>query len=204
MSAIDDLLAPFAPYPIRPASRRTPSESDLEAFEQELGGALPADYRLFLPAYGRMGLEEETRFPLPPGCPWGAFGTVGQFFGFSSTPDEDIVHRIFTTYAGRLPVSMIPIASDPGGNLLLLGVKGADERKVWFWDHEFRVAAARMDEIEKDLKAHRVDVGRLDEEALIRRWEDLFPQKLTWTARRSNLYPVASDFMNFLRGLYPG
>ena len=31
---------------------------------------------------------------------------------------------------------MLPIAVDPGGNLVLLAIEGEDTGKVFFWNHE--------------------------------------------------------------------
>jgi hypothetical protein len=36
----------------------------------------------------------------------------------------------------RLPIRMLPIANDAGGNLVCISCSGADEGKVFFWDHE--------------------------------------------------------------------
>jgi hypothetical protein len=36
---------------------------------------------------------------------------------------------------GRIPVDLLPIATDPFGNLLLLGMSGPRADKVYFWDH---------------------------------------------------------------------
>ena len=49
------------------------------------------------------------------------------------------LHSFIETYKiaqRRLPDEMIPIASDPFGNLFCLAVEGDDAGKVLFWDHE--------------------------------------------------------------------
>lgn len=39
-------------------------------------------------------------------------------------------------YEGRMPEEFIPIADDPGGNLICLGIKGTYYENIYFWDHE--------------------------------------------------------------------
>ena len=39
----------------------------------------------------------------------------------------------------RLPASLLPIAHDPGGNLICLACAGEDAGRVYFWDHESEV-----------------------------------------------------------------
>jgi hypothetical protein len=49
---------------------------------------------------------------------------------------EDDLGRWLGWYEGRLPEGTIPIAYDPFGNLILLGIRGESKGKVLFWDHE--------------------------------------------------------------------
>lgn len=39
----------------------------------------------------------------------------------------------------RLPFHMLPIAHDPGGNLICISCGSADEGHIYFWDHEKEV-----------------------------------------------------------------
>ena len=39
-------------------------------------------------------------------------------------------------YKGRMPNEFIPIACDPGGNIICLGIKNEYYEKFFFWDHE--------------------------------------------------------------------
>jgi len=39
----------------------------------------------------------------------------------------------------RLPVHMLPIAHDPGGNLICISCDSLDEGYIYFWDHENEV-----------------------------------------------------------------
>jgi hypothetical protein len=57
-----------------------------------------------------------------------------------SITDESIFnleheYRIYAK-AGRIPKAMLPIATDAGGNLVLLALGGSHSSNVFFWDHE--------------------------------------------------------------------
>ena len=39
----------------------------------------------------------------------------------------------------RLPTHFLPIAHDPGGNLICMSCAGEDEGHIYFWDHETEV-----------------------------------------------------------------
>ncbi|MDR3668689.1 MAG: SMI1/KNR4 family protein [Ignavibacteriaceae bacterium] len=39
----------------------------------------------------------------------------------------------------RLPINLLPIANDPGGNLVCISCLGKDYGSVYFWDHENEV-----------------------------------------------------------------
>jgi hypothetical protein len=40
-------------------------------------------------------------------------------------------------FGNCVPPELIPIGSDPGGNVIFLGVKGKENGKVYFGNHEF-------------------------------------------------------------------
>jgi len=46
------------------------------------------------------------------------------------------LRRLIRIYRERIPRSLLPIATAPGGDLICLGVGGSDIGKVFFWDHE--------------------------------------------------------------------
>jgi len=204
MSKMEEIMVKLKFYPVKPATRRDPADADLAQFEGTIGGELPADYRLFLKKFGRSGLELGARFEIRDPCPCGQSGRVLQFYGFSTIPTEDIVYKTMETYAGRIPDETIPIADDPGGNLILLGFEGAATDKVWFWDHEHReLDAGEFEKIIADIEAKGVDASALDEHEIIRQWEQLFPEKRKKPARYGNMYAIADSFMEFLGLLHP-
>jgi len=36
---------------------------------------------------------------------------------------------------GRMPSTIIPIADDGGGNQICIGIKGGEQGKIYYWDH---------------------------------------------------------------------
>ena len=199
----EDLLRRWRLQRLDPTRRRDPTEDDLRWLEAELGAALPPDYRFFLRACGWTGFARARRFPLREAGPFGADAEVQSFLGFSSEMRRDLAFLVSEVYAEALPEGMLPIASDPHENLLLLSVAaGADDTRIWFWDRECRGLEARIDAMVVDLEAEGQDTVELDEDQILRRWEALFPGRRAQPAGFINVYPVAESFATFLASLY--
>ena len=107
--------------------------AELQALEQQLGATLPADYREFLLAHNG-GCPDPYCFPLP-GHEADDCGILNQFLGIEPETDRDLL-TVWQRYQQRVPANLIPIAWDPGGNLICLAMDAADRGKVYFWDHE--------------------------------------------------------------------
>ncbi|MDJ0708551.1 MAG: SMI1/KNR4 family protein [Leptolyngbyaceae cyanobacterium MO_188.B28] len=204
MDKIDSIMARLGSYPIQLVSRRDPTELDLRAFEQELGGSLPFEYSVFLSQYGQTALSRGARFFIRESNPWGSKDSLDQFFGFSTDPSQDIVNLTMQTYAGRIPDETIPIGSDAGGNLILLGFDALVENQVFFWDHKHReLDGGRLADMATELESKGIDTCQLDAHSLIWHWEQTFPEQLVKPAGYSNVYAVANNFMEFLESLQP-
>ncbi|WP_339814851.1 SMI1/KNR4 family protein [uncultured Imperialibacter sp.] len=54
--------------------------------------------------------------------------------------------EIYKKDSKRLPGYMLPIAHDPGGNLICLSCAGEDNGQVFFWDHEKEVDYTTSDD----------------------------------------------------------
>ncbi len=193
---------------VDPASRRDPTEDDLRWLEEELGAALPADYRQFVGAYGWTGFPEALRFPLREVGPWGTDAELSSFLGFSSEMRRDLAYLVSEGYADSLPAGTIPIAADPHENLLLLSVTDRSETRIWFWDRECRGLDTQIDAMVLDLEAEGEDTLEMDENQILRRWETLFPEQPLGRgdgapAGFTNVYAVADSFATFLGSLYP-
>jgi len=134
-----EIMAAHGWYPLRVATRRDPNEADLSSLEGRLGARLPEDYRRFVARFGQGALRHGCWFAIREPCPWGQWGLVDQFLGFSADSDGSLPAITFDLFADRIPAGMLPIAEDPGGNLVLLAVAASRPRgSVWFWDHEHR------------------------------------------------------------------
>ncbi|MHC4404884.1 MAG: SMI1/KNR4 family protein [Planctomycetota bacterium] len=111
------------------------SDTQLKAVEKSLKVKFPKAYRAFLLAcnggepapdgFRRPGEEE----------PW---VYVQQFLEISDHEGINLVDsfNLFKREHDWLPKSLMPIAKDPGGNLICLSVSGTDKGAVYFWDHE--------------------------------------------------------------------
>ncbi|MBV9927304.1 MAG: SMI1/KNR4 family protein [Acidobacteria bacterium] len=203
MEREDEIMRRLGYYEVRPDSRHNPTEEELADFESQIGGPLPPDYRRFLSKYGGTAFEGRVGVPLREPSPWGDSCEVEVFYGFTSDPSSGIVYETMETYSGRIPDETVPAAYDPFGNLILVGFEGVARDRVWFWDHEHRELAGRIDEMVDDLRAKGVDVDSLDDHAVIWHWEELFPERLTKPPRHGNIYAIADSFNAFLESLRP-
>lgn len=118
------------------------AEADVQAAEQVLGVKFPPDYREFL-------LSVNGGYPEPDGFDihWAAGQSCGDDWRrtamswFYAIGDESVGNLLkvnHVDFAGRLPPETLAIASDAGGNQLLLALGGPHAGKVLLWikDHE--------------------------------------------------------------------
>lgn len=113
----------------------TVRETVLLEFENALGATLPDNYRIFLISTGGE-TPELNSFPLGSGAD--AWETEVSFFGLQtgayclySVPEN------FKEYAGRIPHHLVPIGSDPGGNLICLSIANATRGQIFFAHHDY-------------------------------------------------------------------
>ncbi len=111
-------------------------EAGVLAFESKIGARLPADYRAFLlETNGGVPTNRCFTFGKP-----GAFysdSMVRYFLSISEELGISLSHKFeIYTAADRVPGNTLPIAVDPGGNLVLIGISGPETGKIYFWDHE--------------------------------------------------------------------
>lgn len=112
------------------------SESILEIEFKKIDCSLPFCYKKFMLAYNG-GITKKKIFLY--GIDSGSI--LERLFGFTKIKHYDFWYY-YTVYANRFPSNCIPIGCDPGGNLILLSVKGEDYGKVYFWDHEMETEPA--------------------------------------------------------------
>ncbi len=203
MPTADEIMQRLGWRPIRARHRHDPSEAELDDFERQIGGSLPADYRRFLQRYGQGGFDRGARFAIREACPYGRLATLDRVYGFPDEAGQGVVDKTMSVYAGRIPDETIPIGEDPGGNLVVLGFRGEARNHVWFWDHQHVELAGRLEQMEQELKAAGVDTSQLNDEAMIHHWELLHPGKLGKPAGYNSLYAVADSFTGFIDSLQP-
>ena len=111
---------------IADANRFGPLSVDrLEAFERSLGTALPAPYRRHLSKHNGGYVDGARRLCL-----------LHHVFGVHDGPAWAQFRDRAKAYGGLVPSRLLPIADDPGGNLICLSLSGPDRGAVYFWDHE--------------------------------------------------------------------
>jgi hypothetical protein len=118
-------------YPLvkTPISVKTSGIVEVEKF---MNHKLPNDYLEFVLKYGGFAGGAYTYFPIEPyeGIDE---GIMGIFFGINHPADSDILEAC-KAYKGRVPSHLLPIADDPGCNLVCLSLDGPDKGYVYFWD----------------------------------------------------------------------
>ena len=101
--------------------------------EESIGAPLPSEYRSFL-------LRNNGGRPKPPGFSFTRHGRVepGMVGDFYAIHDGAAVNLLKTlqTFRSRIPPGFLPIADDPGGNQLLIGLGGDHQGKVYYWIHD--------------------------------------------------------------------
>lgn len=106
------------------------SPEAISNLEMKVGGPLPTDYRRFLETTNG-GRPEEYEFRLET---WGSI-PLNNLYGVGVAGRSDLLFQAERTRA-QLPVGVIPIGDDPGGNYICLKVIGPSAGTVWLWDHE--------------------------------------------------------------------
>ena len=109
------------------------SEIQIVGLESYLNTRLPEEYRVFLLRHNG-GCPESDIFPLT--IQGNQVDGVIQRFLSIGTETEESIWRYLEIYNSRIPRDLIPIAYDPGGNLILLGISSHMAGHIFFWDHE--------------------------------------------------------------------
>jgi hypothetical protein len=97
----------------------------LADFEMSLGTKLPEPYRVHLLA-NNGGYVEGAR----------AIYELHHVYGIHEGPEWARFPNMRSLYNGLVPLDLLAIADDPGGNLICLVLRGADRGAVCYWDHE--------------------------------------------------------------------
>jgi SMI1-KNR4 cell-wall len=95
-------------------------------------GRLPSDYEEFLKQFNG-GWPEPDVITIQRGDkPYEV--AIDRFFEFRSGDSQDI-EKTISVYRDRIPDGTMPVAHDPGGNLILLSLRSVDYGHIYYWDH---------------------------------------------------------------------
>lgn len=114
-------------------SRAAVTEADVLQLEQQLKATLPSDYRTFLLKHNG-GYPDPNFFPIT-SFPLDDHGILEWLLCLEEGYVLDI-RRHLSLYQNRIPRNLLPVARDPGGNMLCVAISGNDYGKVFYWDHE--------------------------------------------------------------------
>lgn len=109
------------------------TSEELVRVERQLGIDLPDDYRSFLLEHNG-GRPKPNTFPIH-NFPSSSRGILEEFIGIKKGAYTDIRKQL-NVFRDRIPPDCLPIARDPGGNLLCLVFRGPGRGTIYFWDHE--------------------------------------------------------------------
>jgi hypothetical protein len=112
----------------------------IEEYEKIWGVELPTEYRDFL-------AENNGGYPYPDGFCIKAIddeSTVDRFLGLDVGPNSNLDNYV-RVYKDRIPKELFPIAHDPGGNLVCIGISGEHLGRIYFWDHEYEADESNVD-----------------------------------------------------------
>jgi hypothetical protein len=109
------------------------TSEEIKSLESSLGCTLPSEYRSFLEQSngGNPGAIACFRF-----CSGSRSSLLSYFYGIQESPYWASIYYAIRTFSDELPKEALPIASDAGGNQIVLFHSGSEKGSVYFWDHE--------------------------------------------------------------------
>jgi SMI1-KNR4 cell-wall len=126
----DSVMDRIKIYYVHKDQHAPPSEDDIRRFEKQIDSPLPADYRTFLAKYGLSAGGGITRFQNL-NDPTQEESSVGVFYGLRPGDTYDLMDN-WHMFKDDLPSGLLPIASSPGGQIVL-SLSGDDAGRVFWW-----------------------------------------------------------------------
>lgn len=108
------------------------TEADLAKAEAVFGTRFPESYKIFISKHNG-GYPDPDGFRFADGSD---ASTVDKFLSIGKANHSNLLTYL-KTYRGRVADGFLPIAHDPGGNLVVIGVADPYMDRIYFWDHEF-------------------------------------------------------------------
>jgi hypothetical protein len=139
----------FSPYHLEMTKAVRPATTAaLRRFEAKYDCKIPQEYAQFL-------LQHNGGTPKRSYCKYGKGPyqdvDIKHFFGIRPT-GYDSLEIAWKVYAGRIPADTFPIATDGGGNLVLISRDKKRPGAVLFWDHEKELTGKRVHVVSKSLR----------------------------------------------------
>lgn len=121
-------------------SKKHLDEESLLALEHKLAITLPEDYRDFILHYNG-GQPKFCVFSYKGVDGFESQSVINWFHAIYDGEENDF-ESIYLFYSenGRIPPGFVPIASDPGGNMICISISENDRGMVYFWDHELELS----------------------------------------------------------------
>jgi|GEM_PF-4889768 len=125
----------------------------LGRLETALGRPLPASYRQFLEGHRWVSRDPEWVVRSDPDR-WGLRGLFEVWEG----PPYAQVDEAYRLTADVLPMGLLPIGDDSGGNMYLIDCRD-NAGPVFWWDHESPASMTSLEPVAKTFLAFVADVG---------------------------------------------
>ena len=109
------------------------NEETIKVIESFIQAKLPQEYRDFLLKYNG-GVPNKGVFNLN-----NILSGLSFFYIINSLNNYSDFVGAYHLYKDRIPKGFIVVASDVGGNKILIGLDGENRNKIYFWDHENEV-----------------------------------------------------------------
>jgi hypothetical protein len=154
---------------------RLENSAKLLKIEEEYHIDIPLEYKEYLCNYKQDFFQKDVEFKLMDETLQSGEDTLqlDVFLNLESNNNLALANFI-ERYSHRMPKSLIPIGSCPGGDLICIGVKNENEGKVYFWNHENELEALLL-------------VGENSKKDIDQYWD--------------NLYLVSHSFKEFIEQL---
>lgn len=122
------------------------TEKDIAAVESLSGLSFPPEYRSHLLKHNGGACTPDVFSFEENGSP--SESNVDWFLAIYDGDTDNLIDYIETYKLGekRMPDHMLPIAHDPGGNLVCISCGSNDYGKIYFWDHDNEVDYGEADD----------------------------------------------------------
>ena len=123
-------------------------QSDIDRIEKITGLKLPDEYKRHLLMYNGGQCEPNIFSFIEHGNK--TESCIDWFLAIYKGEYDNLEEyiRIYKVDEKRLPEHMLPIAHDPGGNLICISCDSKDEGFVYFWNHELEVDYNKSDDFD--------------------------------------------------------